>query len=49
MVVAEELVQEVKGLATHQMLILTVNKLLPPLARVSEDDRERKVTEKRYI
>ena len=35
MVVAQEFVEKVEGLAAHQMLVFTVNKLLPPLARVS--------------
>ena len=34
-VVAKEFVQQVQCLSTHQMLVLTVDKLLPPLARVS--------------
>lgn len=41
MVVAEQLVQEVQCLSTHQMLVLTVNKLLPALTRVPEEERVR--------
>ena len=40
MVIAQELVEKVKGLAAHQMLVLTVDKLLPPLARMSERGRK---------
>ena len=41
MVVAEELVQQVQSLTADQMLVLTVDKLLPPLARVSGVEGER--------
>lgn len=37
-VVAQQLVQEVQGLGAHQVLVLTVNKTLPSLARMSAQE-----------
>ena len=38
MVVAEQLVQQVQSFSTDQVLVLTVNKLLPALAGVSREE-----------
>lgn len=41
-IIAQQLVQEVQGLWTHQVLVLTVDKPLPSLTRMPAENKSRR-------